>query len=45
MEYVEGRQKKGEAIAKSRNLRKEGEHWVESSQSGYRNYGVSFATK
>ena len=45
MEYDNGRKKKGEEIAKSGKLRKEGEHWVVPSQSGHGNYVVSFATK
>ena len=45
MEYVDGRKKKGEEIAKSGKLRKEGEHWVVPSQSGHGNYIVSCATK
>ena len=45
MEYVDGRKKKGEEIAKYGKLRKESEHWVVPSQNGHRNYVVSFATK
>jgi predicted nucleic acid-binding Zn finger protein len=45
MEYDNGRKKKGEEIAKSKKLRKEGEHWIVPSQSGHGNYVVSFATK
>ena len=45
MEIDNGRKGRGQEIAKSGKLKREGEHWVVPSQSGHGNYVVSLATK
>ena len=45
MEIDNGRKGRGQEIAKSGKLKKEGEHWVVPSQSGHGNYVVSLAMK